>query len=111
GLSMNDAVANPLELETAYPEPTMFGTLPAFGWFIRHAKGITLDNVDTRYEQTDTRPGIVLREASDVDFHHTRADKATDVPTFMLDNVDDFTVGASRPVADLHLDHIDHREL
>jgi polygalacturonase len=111
GLSMNDAVADPPELETAYPEPSMFGTLPAYGWFIRHAKAITLDNVETRYDQTDTRPAVVLRDVTDVDFHHTRADKAPNVPTFAMDGVNDFMLSTSRPVPDTHLDHVDHQEL
>ena len=111
GLTPADAVADPPELENAYPEPTMFGTLPAFGFFIRHASGIDLDNVEVRWEQQDTRPAFVLRDVADADFHHDRADKADGVPTFVLDGVDGLIVTDSRPVADTHLDHIDHKEL
>jgi polygalacturonase len=111
GLTPGDAVANPPELETAYPEPSMFGTLPAYGWFIRHARGITLDNVEVRYGQTDTRPAVVLRDVTDADFHHNRADKAPGAPTFALDDVHDFRVTTSRPVADTLLDHVDHKDL
>ena len=111
GLSPADAVANPPELENAYPEPSMFGTLPAYGFFIRHANGVTLDNVEVRYEQQDTRPAIVLRDVTDADFHHNRADKAPATPTFVLDAVTDFRVTTSRPVPDTHLDHADHTEL
>lgn len=111
GLTPAAAVQNPPELETAYPENTMFGTLPAFGFYIRHASGIVLDNVAVRFEQTDTRPAFVLDDVSDADFHHVRADKATGVPTFVLDSVDDFTVTDSRPVRDIHLDHVTHKEL
>jgi polygalacturonase len=111
GLTPGDAVADPPELENAYPEPTMFGTLPAYGFFIRHANGVVLDNVDVRYEQTDTRPAYVIRAAADIDVHHNRADKATSAPTFELDNVDGFRVTTSRPVPDTVLDHVDHTEL
>jgi polygalacturonase len=111
GLSMGDAVANPPELENAYPEPTMFGTLPAYGFFIRHASGVTLDNVDVRYDRTDTRPAYVLRDVADADVHHNRADKAPDVPTFVLDSVNGFILTDSRPVGDIRLDQVDHREL
>jgi polygalacturonase len=111
GLSPSDAVQDPPELENAYPEPSMFGTLPAYGFFIRHADGITLDNVEVRYGALDTRPAFVLKDVNDADFHHNRADKAPDVPTFVLDAVDAFTVTTSRPVADTHLDHVDHREI
>ena len=111
GLTPGDAVANPPELETAYPEPSMFGTLPAFGLFARHVRGLALDNVEFRFGAKDTRPAIVLRDVADADFHHDRADKVADVPTFVLDAVDDFTVTDSRPVAETHLDHVDHKEL
>jgi polygalacturonase len=111
GLSPADAVANPPELETAYPEPSMFGTLPAYGFFIRHVRGITLDNVEVRYGKTDTRPAFDLRDVGDADFHHTRADKAPDVATFVLDHVDDFRVTTSRPVSDTTVAHTDHQEL
>ena len=102
---------DPPELEDAYPENTMFGTLPAYGFFVRHVAGIELDNVAVRYEQTDTRPAFVLRDVSDADFHHVRADKTAGVSTFVLDDVDDFTLSDSRPVADTHLDHVDHDEM
>jgi polygalacturonase len=111
GLSMAGAVQNPPELENAYPEPSMFGTLPAFGFFIRHASGLDIDNVEVRFEERDTRPGIVLRNVVDADFHHNRADKVQDVPTFVLDDVGEFVVTDSRPVAETHLDHVDHKEL
>lgn len=64
-----------------------------------------------RFERTDTRPAFVVRDVADADFHHVRAEQATGTPTFTLDSVDTFTVGTSRPVADIHLDHVDHREL
>lgn len=111
GLTMNDAVADPPELETAYPEPSMFGTLPAYGFFVRHARGITLDNVEVRYDREDKRPAYVLRDVADADVHHNRADKAEAVPTFTLDSVDGLIVSTSRPVGDQHLAHVDHQDL
>ena len=89
----------------------MFGTLPAYGFFVRHANGVTFDNVEVRYEQTDTRPAVVLRHVADVDAHHTRADKASGVPTFLIDDLDGFILSDSRPVAEARRDHVDHEEL
>jgi polygalacturonase len=111
GLTPDAAPINPPELENAYPEPSMFGTLPAYGFFIRHASGVTLDNVEVRYETKDTRPAYVLRDVLDADFHHNRADKAEGAPTYVLDSVDGFIVTTGRPVPDTHLDHVDHTEL
>jgi len=89
----------------------MFGTLPSFGFFIRHATGIKMNDVAVRFEQTDTRPAFALRDVADVDLHEVQADKADGVPTFVLDDVDDFTVAASSPVAEAHLGHAEHEEL
>jgi polygalacturonase len=111
GLTPDDVIQNPPENEGAYPEPTMFGPLPAYGLFIRHAKGITLDNVEVGFNKRDTRPAYVLRDVADATFRRNRAGKVAGIPTFVLDNVDDFTVTTSRPVPDTHLDHADHREL
>jgi polygalacturonase len=111
GLTPADAVANPPENVDAYPEPTMFGTLPAYGFFIRHATGVDLDNVQVTFENQDTRPAYVVTDVTGIDFHHNRADKVAGTPTFVLTNVDDFTVTTSRPVADTHLDHVDSDQL
>jgi polygalacturonase len=111
GLTPGDVDQSPPENEGAYPEITMFGPLPAYGFFIRHAKGITLDNVEVRFEQRDTRPAYALRDVADADFHHNRADKVQGTPTFILDQVNDFTVTTSRPVPDTRLDHTVHKEL
>jgi parallel beta-helix repeat protein len=108
GLTPGDAVADPPELETAYPEPSMFGTLPAYGFFIRHANGVTLDNVEVRYGKPDTRPAYTIRNTADVDVHHNRADST---PTFALDNVDGFILSDSRPVTEARRDHVDHEVL
>ena len=111
GLTMSGIPANPPENENAYPEPSMFGPLPAFGFFLRHVDGVTLDNVEVRYEQQDLRPAFALRDVVDADFHHVKADKAAGAPTFVLDDVSDFRVTTSRPVADTQLDQSGHTEL
>lgn len=111
GLTPGDVDQNPPENEDGYPETDMFGPLPAYGYFIRHAEGITFNNVDVGFQEPDTRPAYILRDVADASFHHNRADKVEGAPTFVLDNVDDFTVTASDPVPDTHLDHVDHEEL
>jgi len=38
----------------------MFGMLPAYGFFIRHASGIEMHNVDISYMKEDRRPAFVI---------------------------------------------------
>jgi polygalacturonase len=50
------------ELGTGYPEPT--ATMPAYGIFARHIKGLELSNFTTSFSTTDFRPAAVF---SDID--------------------------------------------
>ena len=45
--------------EKEYPEATMFGNLPAKGFFIRHARQVRCDGVTVTTSQPDTRPEFV----------------------------------------------------
>ena len=47
------------EMKDVYPEFSQFKELPSWGLFIRHAKGITLDNVRLVAGAKDYRPAIV----------------------------------------------------
>lgn len=47
------------DLERDYPECFIFGVLPAYGLYVHHAQGITLDNVQFHLEAADLRPAII----------------------------------------------------
>ena len=111
GLTPSDANQNPPELVDRYPENYMFGTLPAYGFYIRHVDNIELNDVAVHFEQNDTRPAFVLDDVTTADFHHVTADKAQGAATYDLTDVNDFTVTDNRPVADTHLDHVTHTDL
>lgn len=49
-----------------YPEFSMFGELPAYGLYVRHAKGITLKNVKFTLEDSDFRPAFVFDDVKNV---------------------------------------------
>lgn len=51
------------EKEKDYPEATMWGTLPARGFFVRHARNVTFDNVVIRTDNPDERPEYVRVDA------------------------------------------------
>lgn len=50
------------EQTNAYPEFHMFGELPAWGLFVRHVDGLTLDNVRMRCTAPDYRPVLVATD-------------------------------------------------
>jgi hypothetical protein len=57
---INTFINNPFEKAKKYPEHTMFGTLPAFGFFIRHVNNLFIDNMTLKLEQDDKRPALEL---------------------------------------------------
>jgi polygalacturonase len=50
------------EFPEKYPEFQMFGTLPAYGFYCRHARNLTFRNVETRFESPEARPGLVTED-------------------------------------------------
>src|SRR3954454_20868688 len=50
------------EREKESPEPSMFGLLPAYGLYIRHAKGVNVHNLAVVYTKEDSRPAFVVED-------------------------------------------------
>ena len=48
------------EKPEAYPEHNMFGDLPSYGFFCRHCKNISFDNIVLRYDKPEERPPIIF---------------------------------------------------
>jgi len=83
------------EREKDYPEPVMFGEIPAYGFFIRHVEGIEMSDVEVSYMKEDLRPPFVLNDVKDADFFRLKAQHGPNLPTFILADVEDFTVQQS----------------
>ncbi len=105
------ADVQPPERETNYPEPSMFGEIPAYAFFIRHAKGDTLSNVGVSYLSDELRPPFVLHDVNGVTFNHVRAQRAKDVPAFLFRNVLDFAMSNFKGLPDTHLDRVEQGKL
>jgi len=106
GGTKDQAALQPPEKEDTYPEPVMFGEIPAYGFFIRHVNGLKMDNVEVSYLKDDLRPAFWLHNVNGAEFFRVRAQRRSDVPTFLLKDVEDFSVVQSHPIADTRLDKI-----
>ena len=107
GGTKEQAAIQPPERETNYPEPSMFGDLPAYGFFFRHVKGVELNNVEVSYIKEDLRPAFFLDDVKNADFFHVKAQQTANVSTFVLKNVLAFTTHQVKGVADMHLERVD----
>ena len=111
GGTKEQAALEPPEREAIYPEPTMFGDMPAYGFFIRHIKGLQMRDVEVSYLNADLRPAFVLNNVSGAEFIHVKAQREADVPVFVLKNVSDFSIQQSWPLPDQRLERVDSKKL
>lgn len=58
GGTVADARRSVPENETGYPGVKLFGTLPAYGFFVRHAKNVVMENLRLSFSADDHRPAI-----------------------------------------------------
>ena len=58
----------------AYPEFSMFGELPAWGFYVRHVAGVTFRNVLLTLSDTDFRPAFVFDDVEAVSLEHVLPD-------------------------------------
>lgn len=66
---INEAVKD--EKEKEYPEATMWGNLPAKGFFVRHARNISFENVQVVTDEADVRPVFVREDDSSLSTPHS----------------------------------------
>lgn len=101
-----DATPTP-EAEAKYPDPGMFGTTPAFGFFLRHVRNLEMSHVEVASAAADARPAFYLTDVDRADFFAITAPK----PAFALHRVKDLRIGWSRASADVTLAHVDDKTL
>ncbi len=58
------------ELASNYPEFSMFKELPAWGFYIRHSRGISMENVKLVCEKKDYRTAVVLDDVQGASFRN-----------------------------------------
>lgn len=61
------------EEEKKYPENRMWGVLPAFGFYVRHVKGLRMKNISVAIKQDDGRPAFMLDDVHDSVFDNISA--------------------------------------
>lgn len=111
GGTKSDAQRAVPEGENKYPEPNMFGTTPAHGFFIRHVRRLEMEGIKIEHTSEDARPVFVLDDVEGADFGRIKASTDDGVPTFALNQVREFSVSRSKPVADTEIDVVGTKEI
>ena len=94
------AALQPPENEAGYPDPHMFGPLPAHGFFIRHANNVELTNVELAYASQDARPAFVLDTVTDADLFRIKVPSDNHQPAFRLRKISNFRAFGSPKIKD-----------
>ncbi len=72
-----------------YPEFSMFGELPAWGFYLRHAENIKMKNVKVNYREADFRPAIVADDVKKLVMNNIEIPEAIEMPIILFNNTTD----------------------
>ena len=111
GGTKEQAALDPAENEAKYPEPSMFGEIPCYGFFIRHVSGLEMNNVEVSYLKDDVRPAFWMNDVKGADFTNLKAQHAAGSPIFVLKDVTDFTTFRCKDLKDVVLKEITTKSL
>jgi polygalacturonase len=95
------AAVQPPANEQGYPEPGMFGALPATGFFVRHARNVEMSNVEIVTAAADARPAFWMQDVDGVDIFRAKVPSGT---AYALERVTQFRSFGSRSTADVLLE-------
>jgi polygalacturonase len=110
GRTAEAAQIQPAELESKYPEPGMFGLMPAYGFFLRHVRNLEMSHVEIATASPDARPAFHLADVERADFFAITAPRRAD-GAFALHGVKDLRIGWSRAAQDITLSTVDNKIL
>jgi hypothetical protein len=93
GLDVNEFVER-------YPEGTMWGALPAWALYARHAEGLTVRNFTARWTDEDVRPAMIFDDVTNLSMDGIQPTTASGPsPIVWFQNVVGAMVRGSRPAA------------
>lgn len=103
---------DPEEKAAAYPDPQMFGPLPASGFFLRHVRNLEMTNVELATAAPDARPAFWMRDVDGLDIFRLKLPKgAAAGAQFRMDNVSEFRLFGSRGIADIQRTHVEKESI
>jgi hypothetical protein len=77
GGKLPDATRQVAELAEEYPGAWKFGRLPAYGLYVRHVNGLTLDNVQLDWEKPDYRPALICDDVRNLNVNNLQTTAVT----------------------------------
>ena len=98
GVGADQSKLSTPEAPEKYPDPPMFGSMPAQGFFLRHLKNLEMSHVEIAPMASDARPSFVLVDVNRADFLAVTA--PTTPAAFEFRSAGDVRVSLSRAAHD-----------
>lgn len=76
------------EDEKGYPQPTVWGNLPCYGFFIRHVKNISISNISLGSKAFDPRVSLIGVDINYLQMDHFNTGSSNDLPKVVLKEVE-----------------------
>jgi hypothetical protein len=87
-----DSLAGITEAPAAYPEFSMFGELPVWGIYVRHAEAVVMKNIRLRYQTTDYRAAMVFDDVNLLELKGVQVPTAEEFPVIVFKDVKNRTI-------------------
>ena len=81
-----DSLEKITEAETSYPEFSMYGELPVWGLYVRHAEGVIMKNIKISSRENDFRVPMILDDVKGAEMNGIAIPSAT-LPAILLNKV------------------------
>ncbi len=75
------------ENNSDYPEFSMFGELPVWGFYVRHAKNITMKNLTISYTKPDFRTPMIFDDVTNLTLNKIQIPTSNSLPVILLNGV------------------------
>jgi len=86
------------EKVAAYPEFSMFGELPAWGFYVRHVDGLTMKNIKLSIAAPDYRPALVFDDVQNLDIKSMNISGDSKPQHIILYKTENATIDSERAV-------------
>lgn len=82
----------------SYPEFSMFGETPSWGFYVRNVDGITMKNVTLRLKDSDFRPAFVFHNVENIEMKDINMPAGEDKKQIILKGVEGYNIECSEEV-------------
>ncbi|HUM45477.1 MAG TPA: glycoside hydrolase family 28, partial [Chitinophagales bacterium] len=89
------------EKAAQYPEFSMFGELPAWGFYVRHMDGLTMKNIKLSIAAPDYRPALVFDDVRNLDIDSVIINGDSKQKHFILHNTEKVKIDNEQAVLKL----------